>query len=280
MADPVQRKLRAREDADASVPAVALPESRKVRRVRKVTAPVGAAPTADAEPPSELPQVPLAPEPKADFEAPESFRCMMCGCILEAHTVECPICGERYLDLPRDALEALEKAEKDDSQVLDSLSGEGGCEAPCVLFDAEEGVIDFLEKDSKAFEVALICSECGTALEFATDKCPICGSDMDNPDAGLVGLVAEMTFDGDASEELDCPQCGERVMLEKGKCPECKVSIMRPDPKGRPQRLDPVIHGDNVIFLHLDVESGELNYLQRAMKKEGFEKMTIRLEGA
>ena len=278
MAERVTRKLKAEDEVENDAPAAPLSETKKVRRVRKVVPPQCIVSQPVPEQPTEAPPVVEAPEPAIPTDEPQEFKCMKCGCTLEAHTEECPICGERYVDLPKDLLAEHEKAEKNNSESLGELASDVEGDAPCVLSDADEGVIAFLEKDPKAFEVALICSECGTALEFAIDKCPLCGSDMENPDAGLVGLVSEMTFDGDASEEIDCPQCGARVRLAKGKCPECKESIMRSDPNGKSRRLDPVIHGDNVVFLHLDVEAGELSYLQRAIKKEGFEKQTIRLE--
>lgn len=223
--------------------------------------------------------VPTPVSAAAEPTPEDKFSCVKCGIELEAHTNECPICGEKYLDLPKDALDQLEKAEAEEDSASLAVGEESEDKPQCVVFDAEEGVIDFIQKDSKAFEVALICSECGTALEFATDSCPICGADMDTPDAGLVGLVSEMTFEGDASEEMVCPNCGEEVTLEKGKCPQCGESIIRADPGGKTKKLNPVVRGENVVFLHLDVEAGELSYLQRGLKKEGFEKMTVRLEG-
>ncbi len=280
MGENVVRKLKTGED-DRTIPSAEAPQMvKKTRRVRKIVPPQVRLESTLPEQPAQVVPVAETLAAAAPPEEPEDFPCLKCGIMLEAHTCQCPICGERYLDLPKEALDELEKAEADEPETLDGASDQDTGAPPCVLFDADEGVIDFLEKDSKAFEVALICSECGTALEFATDRCPLCGASMDSPDAGLVGLVSEMTFDGDASEEMVCPQCGEQVRLAKGKCPECKALIVRSDQNGRSARLDPIVHGDNVVFLHLDVMTGELSYLQRAVKKEGFEKMTLRLEAA
>lgn len=276
----MKRRLKAGEDGDTITSATPPQMIRTTRRVRKVVPPQVKVELPFSERPSEVAPVVEKPAAAPPPEEPEGFACLKCGIMLEAHACECPICGERYLDLPKAALDELEKAEASEQEALDGVSGTDAGSPPCVLFDADEGVIDFLEKDSKAFEVALICSECGTALEFAADACPLCGASMDTPDAGLVGLVSEMTFDGDASEDMVCPQCGEQVRLVKGKCPECKALIVRSDQNGRSQRLDPIVRGENVVFLHLDVMTGELSYLQRAVKKEGFEKMTLRLEAA
>ncbi|OGS43653.1 MAG: hypothetical protein A3K76_04325 [Euryarchaeota archaeon RBG_13_57_23] len=278
MAEQVKRRLKGKGESEKIASAAPLEAAKKIRRVRKVVPPQGGVPIPPQEPQKEAPPVAESPKPEAPAEDLDEFMCMKCGCTLKAHTTECPICGERYIDLPKDALDELEKAEKDSSTTLDEVVDKDEQNAPCIMFDAAEGVVDFIEKDARAFEVALICSECGTALEFATDTCPICGTAMENPDAGLAGLASELSFEEYASEEIDCPQCGEKVKLAKGKCPVCKTVVMRSDPHGILRKLDPVIHGDNVIFLHLDVKSGELNYLQRAVKKEGFEKMTIRLE--
>lgn len=280
MAEQVRRRLKGEGAIEVKAPGTPLDTAKKVRRVRKVVPPRGDLPLPAPQPVEEPAPVVEPPKPESPPEIPEEFKCAKCGCTLKAHTAECPICGERYIDIPKEALEELERAEKDSSTALDEIIDTDEQGAPCVIFDATEGVVDFIQKDARAFEVALICSECGTALEFATDKCPICGTELETADAGLAGLASEMSFEEYASEEIDCPQCGEKVKLAKGKCPVCKTLVMRSDPHGVLRRLDPVIHGDNVIFLHLDVESGELNYLQRAVRKEGFEKLTIRLEAA
>jgi hypothetical protein len=82
--------------------------------------------------------------------------------------------------------------------------------------------------------------------------------------------------ENDLEEELDCPHCGEHVSLAQGACPACHEKVEGADSAGK---IEPVVHGDNVVFMHLDVETGELNYLQRLAKRLGFEQMTVHLDG-
>jgi hypothetical protein len=39
-----------------------------------------------------------------------------------------------------------------------------------------------------------------------------------------------------------------------------------------------VVHGENVVFIHLDVESGELDCLLRTPHRLGLEHLTVKLE--
>ncbi len=121
------------------------------------------------------------------------------------------------------------------------------------------------------------CSGCGTLIGFLTDRCPICGTKIGSPDLGIVSLFADMQFDGDSSVEMLCPACGERVKLAGGRCPECDELVRAEDPADPDKNVEPVIQDGNVVYMHLDVESGELNCLQRLARKLSFERLTFRL---
>ena len=213
--------------------------------------------------------------PKAE---PGSFNCLECGAPLSLGADRCPKCNSRYVEISDEALKELESAEMDigdeseDGEVVEKES------APCIHFDLETGTVSYLEDDDKASDFMLECSHCGTEIEFDTDRCPICGTALESSDVGLVSLFTDMKFDEVKEDEMDCPLCGEHVTLTKGKCPACSEIVQGGDPRDPSAKVDPVIHNDNVVFMHLDVVTGELNYLQRLAKKLGFEQLTVQLD--
>ena len=142
----------------------------------------------------------------------------------------------------------------------------------------EQGVISFTEGDEICIDFAMECENCGTFIEFLTDRCPICGRKFDVAETGLVSLFSDMDFETDRAAEIDCPVCGVRVRPSRGKCPECKEPIGftgRDDPG---VKVDPIVHDDNVVFVHFDVESGEVNCLQRVENSSGLEHLSVHVE--
>jgi len=217
-----------------------------------------------------------APPPKAE----DTFACAQCGAEVPKSADRCPKCHVHYVkDLTEEELE-LDEADAEEIQLTEEaeefLNKEG---VPCIHFDAETGTISYLESDDSEPDFMLECSHCGTAVQFDTDNCPICGTKLDVVDTGIVSLFSGMKFEDENSKEMDCPLCGEHVTLMNGKCPECNEVVRAWDSVEVVEKIDPVIHSDNVVFLHLDVESGELNYLQRLAKKLGFEQLTVHLDG-
>lgn len=216
-----------------------------------------------------------APPPKRE----RSFTCVQCGADVPVSAERCPGCRTHYLrgisERELRELELAEASQADDEDLEESFERDA---VPVVHFDAESGIISYLESDDRDPDFMLECSHCGTAIQFNTDRCPICGTKLESSDTGIVGLFADMDFEWDESGEMECPSCGEHVRLVGGKCPACN-EIVAGDRGRNTDKLDPVIHNENVVFLHFDVESGELNFLQRLARKLGFEQLTVQLDG-
>lgn len=217
------------------------------------------------------PSVPTAPQ-----RTRETFKCVQCGSEVPVEAERCPVCLSLYIkDVSDEALDEVEAAETALEEDADAFLATES--TPCIHFDADTGTISYLENDNSDPDFMLECSHCGTAVQFTIDKCPICRTKLDVKDTGIVGLVADMEFgENDLEEELDCPVCGEHVSLVQGACPACHEKVEGADSA---KKVEPVVHGDNVVFMHLDVETGELNYLQRLAKRLGFEQMTVHLDG-
>jgi len=224
-----------------------------------------------------------APSPRPDQpREPKTFNCSQCGASVPIGANRCPKCDCHYLnDVSDEQLRDLESAEREvhEKTLPDAGRVIGRIEAPCIHFDALDGTISYLQADHDMPNVSVVCSSCDTEIEFEVDQCPICGAKLDKAEGGLVGLFTGMEFDSDESMEMDCPFCGEHVVLANGTCPACNEAV-RPADVGSPEeRIDPVIHMGNVVFLHLDVSTGEVNFLQKLARNQGFEQMTVQLEG-
>jgi len=134
------------------------------------------------------------------------------------------------------------------------------------------------EVDAFGQELVRECPHCGTGVQLDVDFCPICGSRLGSPDGGLVGLFDGMEF-RDEDREIDCPLCGEHVVLEDGTCPACNEHVTS-DIREDPAVVDPVVHGPNILLMRLDVESGEVSYLQRAKDGVGWDQVTVQVAPA
>ena len=131
------------------------------------------------------------------------------------------------------------------------------------------------EVDLFGQELVRECPHCGTGVQLDVDLCPICGSRLGSPDGGLVGLFDGMEF-RDEDREIDCPLCGEHVVLVEGTCPACNEHVTG-DVLEDPAAMDPVVHEPNIVLMRLDVESGEVSYLQRAKDGEGWDQVTVQV---
>jgi len=220
---------------------------------------------------------PAAPRHPARKEV-ATFACVQCGTLVPKTADRCPKCNTLYLkDISEASMAELESAEDTLSEEPEEVFDKGA--VPCIHFDAQEGIINYLENDNRDPDFMVECSYCGTVIEFDTDRCPICGKKFDVTDTGIVGLFSGMDFDKDCKGEIGCPLCGEKTVPEGGKCTACGEVVHFEDPNDPSEKVEPVIHSDNVVFMHFDVESGELNYLQRLANKIGFEQLTVQLEG-
>jgi len=247
--------------------------SNDIEITREVKESIGSDPAAPAQVPS-----PQTDQPNE----PETFICGQCGASVPMGASLCPKCHCRYLnDVSDEQLRDLESAEREvrEDTLPDAGQMIGRMEAPCIHFDALDGTVSYLEEDHELQNVSVVCSGCETEIEFEADRCPVCGTKLDKAEGGLVGLFTGMEFDSDESMEMDCPFCGEHVVIANGTCPACNEAV-RPANVGSPaERIDPVIHMGNIVFLHLDVSTGEVNFLQKLARNQGFEQKTVQLEG-
>ncbi len=225
-----------------------------------------------------------APRPDRAPRPARAFSCLACGARMPADSNSCPRCHAKYIrDLVPEAVAELERAE---STVVGSCGygdddGDdlGFDEFPIIHFGAADGVINYLEHTSGESDSVLECGNCGTLIQLDIDRCPLCGYRLEVSDVGLLSLIQGSDFDEECLTELECPHCGEHVTLGDGCCPACDSVIVDLAPESPGRKVVPLISSENVVFVHIDLETGDLNYLQRHLNKVAIEHTTISLDG-
>ncbi len=208
---------------------------------------------------------------------PETFECPECGAHLPEHIEMCPICHIKYLrDICPEAVDELDRAMSEavegygdliEIKELDSL--------PVLHFDAIDGMMNYLEEDGEESEFMMECPHCSAVVQLDVDKCPVCGAVLEPSDIGILSLLRGMDFSSEELSELECPQCGEHVRLEEGACPLCGAMIADPEGSGDDNKLIPIIGNNNVVFVHIDLEKGNLNFIQRHLGKITSDQVSI-----
>lgn len=124
-------------------------------------------------------------------------------------------------------------------------------------------------------QVLLTCGRCGAMIEFQVDRCPLCGAELVPGDSGILGLIEDLRFDDEQPKEVDCPFCGEHVAMTGGRCPACSEEFDADAPRGEFGKVSPVVQEHDIVYLHLDVESGDLDYVHRT--SGGHEQLKINI---
>lgn len=212
--------------------------------------------------------------------APKYFVCVECGARIPEGSCVCPKCRAKYLlDLLPESVAELERAQLEFINDDDCLELRTPVTLPVLHFDALDGIISYLEPNNDESDFVLECSHCGTLVALDIGNCPICGTELGVPDVGIMSLLKDTEFDTETFSELECPHCGEQVTLKDGICPSCETVIIDLGASESENRTIPIIRNENVVFVHVDVETGDLNYIQRHLCKLAIEHTSIQLDG-
>ncbi|HEX9907942.1 MAG TPA: hypothetical protein VGB78_05680 [Thermoplasmata archaeon] len=95
----------------------------------------------------------------------------------------------------------------------------------------------------------------------------------------LVRILSAMDFDDEKLIEVDCPQCGEHVRLQNGRCPQCSEMICDSRADRSCDKVIPVVKGGSIVFLHLDVQAGCLDYLESDSQSGEPAQLTLDFDG-
>lgn len=216
---------------------------------------------------------------KGSSEVP--FRCLRCGTLVPNDSDRCPKCLVLYLnDVSEEEIDELERAESK-SGLGDEIREDGRISRDSVRvvhLNIESGMMSFIDRSRCDWNAELECPRCGTVIEFDTDTCPICGTELECARRDLMRMLSDMEIDSGYNGEINCPLCGERTMPRDGKCQECGEKLHCDNPKDVSSKVQPLIREDDVVFVHLDVTAGEVNYLQRLERGQGYGQVSLSLE--
>jgi RNA polymerase subunit RPABC4/transcription elongation factor Spt4 len=218
-------------------------------------------------------QIPPPPDDNANAPEPERpsiFRCLKCATQIPNGSDTCPKCGTKYLKdgIPKEAEEAeidAELALEDDFEDLSPLFEQD--DLGCGYFDVDHGIVAYIEPRRGSKDAIFECLNCRTILEFEADRCPFCHEQLKKIEDGIVeiatGVIVGDDLDMEVSKDVFCPICGDLLALEGGRCIVCDTQLVVPENEGS-SMLSPVVPSNNLIFLHLSVPNGAINYLSSA----------------
>jgi RNA polymerase subunit RPABC4/transcription elongation factor Spt4 len=209
--------------------------------------------------------------------AAASFKCFQCGAQVGYDSDRCPGCKSFYVkDVRPEDVDELLRAEQERDGGVDEIMRVHG--APTVRVEGEFSLMRLLEDERTDPGFVTECRRCGTVIELDTDRCPMCGAPLGQDDEGLVGVFKDMEFDPSPFEEADCPFCGEHVRLALGSCPECGRALDTRDDGDPNLKVLPLLKADNVVFVHLDIETGEIDILQRNAARHRYDQASMFLD--
>lgn len=189
-------------------------------------------------------------------------------------SMRCPNCGATYIEenvpeLTEEEEEFLFGNEIDDPKPLFEEDNLG-----CGYFDVDCGIVAYIEPRHAGNDSIYECHNCRTILEFEAKRCPLCGGSLEKVEDGIVeivnGIIVGDDLDLEISRDVFCPVCGDLLALENGRCIVCGtqlLSIVCEDT----DYICPVVSSDCLVFVHLNVEDGEFNYLMKGKDQECME---------
>jgi len=207
----------------------------------------------------------------AEEKGTRGFDCLNCHSHGLFGMDHCLGCGTRYVwaDIPEGDERPCEDDLSSDSEPLfDQKTVE------CGYLDVEGGVFAFTGPTcSNRYELSE-CLNCGTLLEVPVRSCPLCGGALIQMTGGLTklisGVIAGSRIAPDPTGRIFCQSCGDMVDGKGSSCSNCNARLI-------PQSVElsiPLIRifpTKNIVFAHLNIESGTMECLSQDGRPESIE---------
>lgn len=220
-----------------------------------------------------------APGKRTKGPAGASFRCCQCDAVVGSDSDRCPGCGAFYIrGLKDEDVDELSRAELlSEEPSVDFVEAH---RSSTVQFDADIDIMSLLDDGITDPGFVSECSHCGTVVELSTSRCPICGTPMEHLKVGLVDMFTGMEFDPEPFDDADCPYCGEHVRPRAGDCPSCGKAIGFKSRRDPDMKVKPVLRDRDVVFIHLDIDTGDISVLRRDRTRHRYDQGLLHLNGA
>ena len=185
--------------------------------------------------------------------------CLNCSASINYGDERCSECGTRYVW--EDILDFLSQTigmEGNGADGIEPLFDQGGVE--CGYFDVKNGVVAYVGRP-KAGDGPLECTRCGTILEIELTRCPLCGGTTKRMVSGIAKIITGLIPNADeVSDSMDEIPLGRDSDGEEYSPFEYLHGHDTID-DSRP--ILPSLPSEKGFFVHLNVESGEIDYLTR-----------------
>jgi len=222
-------------------------------------------------------------EADAENRDPGTFRCLNCGRIGREGMDRCEECGTRYIwgdfEVPLDDSEASVGNDKmeDFEPIVEQKA------VDCGYFDVASGKVAFTGPScANKYELSE-CQNCATMIEVPVRSCPLCGGNTKKIVGGLgavlSGALAWGSMNGESRTKVFCQSCGEIVAARNGKCELCGGNLI-PQSESLSNPILRPMSAESVVFVHLNVESGEMSYLSEGERAASSDAVKDAPEGA
>lgn len=186
----------------------------------------------------------------------DTIQCPKCGISISKDVDECPVCGAKLEESKKE----MDGEEERILNALKQISGVGGYKAKNIVksgisdFDKLEDaslesflsvkgigeatakdIVDAIEDSTTKDGSLYLCVECGAFVSADADRCPTCGTKMDDEvEEGDVEAESEITEEIEDEERVDeeeegslylCSNCGSFISESADECPYCGYSL-------------------------------------------------------
>lgn len=207
----------------------------------------------------------------AEDKGTRGFDCLNCHSHGLFGMDHCLDCGTRYVwqDIPE-----VDEGSSDDDLSSDSEPLFDQKAVECGYLDVEGGVFAFTGPTcSNRYELSE-CLNCGTLLEIPVKSCPLCGGALDQLTGGLTklmsGAIAGSRITTDLSGRVFCQSCGDMAYNKGGNCSNCTARLS-PQSVELSIPLSSIFPSENIVFAHLNIESGTMECLSQDGQSESIE---------
>ncbi|MDH4123220.1 MAG: hypothetical protein OEV21_03950 [Thermoplasmata archaeon] len=114
------------------------------------------------------------------------------------------------------------------------------------------------------------CQNCTLTLDIPFDNCPLCGGEMTR----VIQVQKTIKSDVDADKAAKarkprtvCPVCGSYSRTGKGCCVSCGTIFKQ---SSKDNKVQPIMPTKRLVFMHLDVESGKIEYIEKNSNRNKF----------
>ncbi len=184
----------------------------------------------------------------------DTIQCPKCGISISKNVDECPVCGAKLEEKNQE----MDGEEESILNALKQISGVGGYKAKNIvksgisdfnkLEDADlesflsvkgigeataQDIVEAIEDSTQKDGSLYLCGECGAFVSADADRCPTCGTKMEDEVEEEGEIEAETEIQEGVEDDIEeeegslylCDNCGSFISESADECPYCGYSL-------------------------------------------------------